>query len=57
MTGRKVQSGVNMRCYLMNLLLLLLTLLVAASSAADDAQAETVRQESENNGVDKYSFR
>ncbi|KAH8366111.1 hypothetical protein KR093_009203 [Drosophila rubida] len=27
-----------------------------ALPAADDAQAETVRLESENNGVDKYSF-
>ncbi|KAH8408246.1 hypothetical protein KR215_001034 [Drosophila sulfurigaster] len=38
--------------------LLSICLLLGISQAlpADDAQAETVRLESENNGVDKYSF-
>ncbi|KAL7734150.1 hypothetical protein ACLKA6_011830 [Drosophila palustris] len=45
-----------MKLYSLLLSICLLVGICRALPASEDAQAETVRLESENNGIDKYSF-
>ncbi|XP_030560874.1 endocuticle structural glycoprotein ABD-5 [Drosophila novamexicana] len=45
-----------MKCYTLFLVICLAVSLARARPAEDDSKAETLRLETDNNGIDKYSF-